>query len=81
MISAHVFFRFVVKSLQAIGKDEHLVMEMIHHLFDIINNSQLYDEKVDAKKGTIREACHVPMSVTFYSYLSHHYRLLVRWVN
>lgn len=55
---------FVVKSLQAVAKDESLVMDMIHHLFDTINNSQLYDEKIDPKRGAIREACHVPMSAT-----------------
>lgn len=58
---------FVCKALQAIAKDENLVMTLIQHLFEIINNSQLYEERhiIDPKtKKNSLVACHIPMSAT-----------------
>jgi len=55
----------VVKAFQAIAKDENLAMPMINHLFQIINNEQLYEEKPDPKtnkNGLV--ANHIPMSAT-----------------
>jgi hypothetical protein len=57
--------RHVVHSLQAIAKDENLVMELINHLFEIINNGQLYEERPDPKsKKNALFALHEPMSAT-----------------
>lgn len=55
--------QFVVKSLQAISKDPNLVTQVIDHLTDIINNSQILEEKPnnDVKK-TIYE--HVPRALS-----------------
>jgi len=56
---------FVVKSLQTLARDENMSMTLIHRLIDIINNGQLYEEKIDAKtKKTLLVACHLPMSAT-----------------
>lgn len=43
-------------------------MKMIYHLFDIMNNSQLYEEKTDPKNKnkTIKEALSIPMSVSLF---------------
>lgn len=41
-------------------------MNLIQHLFEIINNSQLYEEKPSPDPKTKKPlylACHVPMSV------------------
>lgn len=61
------FCRFVCKALQAIAKDENLVMALIQHLFEIINNSQLYEEKPStdpkAAKKAVYVACQIPLSV------------------
>ena len=57
----------MVKSLQGIAKDETLVMELVNHLVDIMNNSVLYEEQVDPKqpqkKGPV-VATHTAMSAT-----------------
>ena len=57
---------YVIKALQSIAKDDNLVMELLNHLFDILNKSQLYEESPDPKnkKSTINVPCHLPMSAT-----------------
>jgi len=53
----------VVKSLQAISKDPNLVTQVTDHLTDIINNSQILEEKQsDPKKPPIYE--HVPRALS-----------------
>lgn len=41
--------RNVMRSLQVIGKDSKLVMMMVQHLTDIINNSEVVEQKPDPK--------------------------------
>eukprot|EP01113_Clastostelium_recurvatum_P024391 TRINITY_DN2913_c0_g1_i2.p1 TRINITY_DN2913_c0_g1~~TRINITY_DN2913_c0_g1_i2.p1 ORF type:complete len:827 (-),score=264.21 TRINITY_DN2913_c0_g1_i2:42-2447(-) len=56
----------VIKSFQVIGKDRNLVMGLVNHLTNIINNKALYDEKPNPKdkKIPIREPIALPMAAT-----------------
>eukprot|EP01117_Protostelium_nocturnum_P011732 TRINITY_DN4276_c0_g1_i1.p1 TRINITY_DN4276_c0_g1~~TRINITY_DN4276_c0_g1_i1.p1 ORF type:complete len:1650 (+),score=410.28 TRINITY_DN4276_c0_g1_i1:183-5132(+) len=55
----------VVKCLHAIAKDDKLVLPLFEHLFDIITNTQLFDEMVDPKtKQSTTSPSHLSMSAT-----------------
>eukprot|EP01119_Soliformovum_irregulare_P013154 TRINITY_DN3473_c0_g1_i1.p1 TRINITY_DN3473_c0_g1~~TRINITY_DN3473_c0_g1_i1.p1 ORF type:complete len:1648 (+),score=609.13 TRINITY_DN3473_c0_g1_i1:20-4963(+) len=53
----------VVKALQAIARNEDLVMPLINHLLETINNSQLYEENSNNGKIT-KVACQPAMAAT-----------------
>ena len=57
---------FVVKSLQSIVKDPKFSNELIEHLVEVMNKSQLYEESPDPKnkKNTFNVPTHLPMSAT-----------------
>eukprot|EP00026_Physarum_polycephalum_P000352 Phypoly_transcript_00352.p1 GENE.Phypoly_transcript_00352~~Phypoly_transcript_00352.p1 ORF type:complete len:1660 (+),score=332.46 Phypoly_transcript_00352:97-5076(+) len=42
----------VIKSFQVVAKDKNLILPLVNHLTDIINNKLPYDEKVDKNKKT-----------------------------
>lgn len=52
----------VVKSFQVIAKDKNLILPLINHFTDIINNKLPYDEKQDKNKK-IRTPELLPMAV------------------
>ena len=61
--------RHVIKSLQVIAKDKNLILPLVNHLTDIINNKLPYDEKVDKNKK-IRTPEFPPMAVCYKSFSS-----------
>lgn len=52
----------MIKSLQVVAKDKNLILPLVDHLTDIINNKLPYDEKVDKNKK-IRTPELPPMAV------------------